>query len=322
MSEQEKETQSREDKFFGVKSTISDDADAPEVEVQTDDAPPKVQVESEAQSHDDDGDDELESYSEKVQKRIKKMTWEKNEERRQREAAESEREEAMRLAQNLLQKTRQQEHLINNGEGYVIEQVRRSAQAMMAQAQSKYRKAYEEGDTDAIIAAQDEMLNAKAELFSVGQREQDYKQRYQRWQQEQQNPQQHQPQVPKQPEVPPPTQRAAQWAEENPWFRDPKLKDMQALAFGIHERLIREEGVRPDTDEYFNTIDKEMHQRFPEYFGENETRRTTPVAPAQRNNGSKPRQVKLNQSQLALCKKLSISPQEYAREMMKDMYNG
>ena len=318
MSEQE---QSREDKFFGVKTTIGDD-DAPNVEVQTDDTPPKVDVKPETPPKAQDDDDELESYSEKVQKRIKKMTWEKNEERRHREAAEKEREEAMRLAQNLLQKTRQQEQLITNGEGYLIKQIKDRAQSMLAQAQAKYRKAYEEGDTDAIIEAQNEMLNAKAEEFAAGQREQDYARRYQQWQQAQQMSQ-YQP--PPKPEVPRPTERASQWADDNPWFHDGQHPDMQSTAFGIHERLVRLEGVRPDTDEYFNAIDREMRQRFPEYFGGEDAssrQSTSVVAPAQRNNGAKPRQIKLNQTQLSIIKRLGITPEQYAREMMKDTYNG
>jgi hypothetical protein len=318
MSEQEK-THSSEDKFFGVKATIGEDADAPEVEVE-EIAEPTPQTPPKAQAHDDDDDEELSSYSEKVQKRIKKMTWEKNEERRQREATERERDEAMRLAQNLLQKTRQQEQLINHGEGFVIKQVRERAQAMLSQAQAKYRKAYEEGDTDAIIEAQNEMLNAKAEEFAAGQREQDYARRFQHWQQQQQQPQAAPPPQPR------PTQRAQEWAEENPWFHDGKHPDMQSMAFGIHERLVRMEGVRPDTDEYFNTIDREMRQRFPEYFADEAVaspqQRTSVVAPAQRNNGAKPRQVKLNSEQLRVIKKLGLTPEQYAREMMKDIYNG
>jgi len=315
--------QSAEDRFFGVKSIIGQEDDAPEVEVAESEATP-----AKAPSGDDD---ELSSYSENVQKRIKKLTWEKNEERRQREAIEREREEAVRFAQQALQRSQQYEQVINHGEGYLINQIKDRASAMLEQAKSKYRKAYEEGDTDAVIAAQDEMLNWKAELFAAGQQEQNYQQRLQQYQQYQQYQQMMAQQAPQQrPTIPRPTQQASEWAQENPWFHDPEHKDMQALAFGVHEKLMAR-GVRADTEEYYAEINRQVRHRFPEYFAEEQgqvapasTRQnqSSVVAPAQRNNGARPRQVKLTQTQLAVAKKLGLTPEQYARESMKEMYHG
>ena len=318
MSEEQK--QSAEDKFFGVKTTISkDDDDAPDVEIEESQASPVPSTPPKVEAKPDDDDDELSSYSENVQKRIKKLTWEKNEERRQREAIAAEREEAVRFAQIQQQRVQQQEELIAHGEGYLIQQIKERANAMLQQAQTKYRKAYEEGDTDAIIAAQDEMLNWKAELFSAGQQEQNFMQRVQSYQQQRQ-------QRPPQPFQPRPQQtakatpQASNWAQENPWFGDPKHKDMTALAYGVHERVVRDEGLKPDTPEYYERIDGEMRQRFPEYFGEGQGRHASThrnpksvVAPAGRNNGARPRQVKLTPSAISLAKKLGLTPEQYAR---------
>lgn len=316
--------QSAEDKFFGVKSIIGQEDDASEVEVAESEASP-------AKAPPQVDEDELSSYSENVQKRIKKLTWEKNEERRQREAIEREREEAVRFAQQALQRSQQYEQVINHGEGYLINQIKDRAVAMLEQAKSKYRKAYEEGDTEAVIAAQDEMLNWKAELFAAGQQEQNYQQRLQQYQQYQQYQQMMAQQAPpQQPTIPRPTQQAAEWAQENPWFHDPEYKDMQALAFGVHEKLMAQ-GVRADTEEYYAEINRQVRQRFPEYFAGEQgqvapasTRQnqSSVVAPAQRNNGAKPRQVKLTQTQLAVAKKLGLTPEQYARESMKEMYHG
>lgn len=331
---QEHQPMSAEEKFFGVKTTIDkdapDDDDGFEVFQQDDEEPRKKSLTKGDNVEDDDGD-ELENYSDRVQKRIKKMTWEKNEERRQREAAEQMREEAVRFAQQLQQRNQQYEQVIHHGEAYVIQQVKDRAKAMVERAQDKYRKAYEEGDTDAIIAAQEELLNAKAEAFSVGHQEQNYQQRAQQWQQ-MQRARQMQPQRPQQqPQVPRPTPRATEWAQENPWFGDEQHKDMTALAYGIHEKLVREDGLQPDSDKYYQEIDRRMQQRFPEYFSGEQgqvtptsTRRKsdTVVAPAARNNGAKPRQVKLTSTQLALAKKLGLTPEQYARELTKEMYNG
>ncbi len=96
---------------------------------------------------------------------------------------------------------------------------------------------------------------------------------------------------------------------------------MTALAYGVHERLIRDEGYDPNSDEYFQEIDRTMRSKFPEYFGEDEVSAKSPpvvTAPSSRNNGAKPRKVKLTRTQLSLAKRLGITPEQYANQLMKE----
>jgi len=100
---------------------------------------------------------------------------------------------------------------------------------------------------------------------------------------------------------------------------------MTALAYGIHERLVRDEGYDPNSDEYFETIDRTMRSKFPEYFGGDDSQevsatRSPPVvtAPSSRNNGAKPRKVKLTRTQLSLAKRLGLTPEQYANQLVKE----
>jgi hypothetical protein len=334
MTEQTETQTSPEDKFFGIQRTIDDGPEEEEIEVEATHDPEETPKPEKAErpprqeaQDDDDDDPELADYSERVKKRIKKLTWEKNEERRLREQTEAEKNEAMNLAQNVVQRNQQMEELIHHGEARLVETMKNEVNAKLAHFESVYRKAYEEGDTEAIIMAQKEYFRTQAEAQSVGAYEQDYRQRahqYVNYQQQRQQ-QRHQPPPP---QVRKPTPRSARWAEENPWFTDPHHRDMQALAYGTHEKLIRERGLRADSDEYYEEIDSAMRLRFPEYFDEEtgavapaSTHRKPPtvVAPGGRNNGAKRRQVKLTQTQRAVASQLGLTDEQYARQLIKEM---
>jgi hypothetical protein len=336
MSEYQDEQQhSAEEKFLGVKTVIGkkvDDESDVSVEV-IDDRPeedrrPPAKESKKSSGSDDGDDDELEGYSEKVKKRINKLRYQQHEERRQREAAERMREEAVRVAQQYAEQSRQYQQIISQGEKTLVEQIRARAEVTLNQAKDQYRAAYEEGNTDKVLEAQEALMNAQAELKSADYQLNQMSRRPQR-QQQQQRPQPQQQQVAAPPK---PTERAAKWAQENQWFG--KEKDMTALAYGVHERLVRDEGVAPDSDEYYETIDRTMRSKFPEYFGEDEggsddssqrepsssTSRSPSVvvAPSSRNNGAKPRKVRLSRTQLALAKRLGLTPEQYANQLIKE----
>jgi len=125
--------------------------------------------------------------------------------------------------------------------------------------------------------------------------------------------------------------KAVAWLKNNSWFGSDDQKEMTALAYGIHETLVTKEGVSPQSDKYYEEVDKRMRVRFPDYFGvesteegnevaETATPRSTQsvVAPSNRNNGSKPRKVQLTSTQVALAKRLGISPERYAKELIKE----
>jgi hypothetical protein len=328
MSEEqmEEQTMSSEDKFFGVKTTIGGEKADVDVEV-VDDRPPEDRrpPAKEASTEEGGGDDELEGYSDKVKKRINKLRYQQHEERRQREAAEKMREEAVRVAQKYADENKKYHAIIQEGEQYLVHQIRERANLSLEQAKGQYRQAYEEGNTDKVVEAQEAMMRAQAEFSSADQQFNQIAQNREQWKQwQQQQPPQQPAQQPVQqqpePQQPPqPTEKAARWAQDNQWFG--QEKDMTALAYGVHERLVRDEGYDPNSDEYFQEIDRTMRSKFPEYFGEDEAPTKSPpvvTAPSSRNNGAKPRKVRLTRTQLSLAKRLGLTPEQYANQLVKE----
>jgi len=325
---------SREDKFFGVTTPLQiPEKETPEakateqIELEIVDDLPKQPVK---QAEKEENDEELSDYSDKVRKRINKLKYEQHEAHRQREAAERMREEAVKFAQQVIAKNQQYESLIQRGEGALVAQIKARATLALDQAKSLYKDAYEAGDAQKIIEAQEKLLNAQTEF-----REAEKHERVLQNRPRQQAPQpQYTPQnyVPPQPQVPQPSQKALEWTKRNPWFGPQGNRSMTALAYGIHETLIREEGVQADTDEYYQKIDAVMRQRFPDYFEKDDevqvtaapAQRTpsTVVAPSNRNNGARPRKIQLSASQVSLAKRLGISPEQYAKQLIKESSNG
>lgn len=339
MSEEQIEQQehSAEDKFFGVKTIIGKKSDEEtqdsDVDIEIiddrppeDRRPPAKEAKAEVKSEEDE---EMEGYSEKVKKRINKLRYQQHEERRQREEAERLREEAIRVAQKYADQSKQYHKIIQEGEQYLVHQIRERASMAVDQAKNSYRQAYEEGNTDKILEAQEAMINAQSELKSADYQLNEIKHRPQQAPEEFKAPEPEQPQVHQPPE---PSAKALKWSQDNPWFG--AEKDMTALAYGVHEKLIRDEGYDPNSDEYFEAIDRTMRSRFPDYFGEGDsgsddtsqdeqsssTSRSPSVvvAPSSRNNGAKPRKVRLSRTQLALAKRLGLTPEQYANQLIKE----
>ena len=330
MSEEqmEEQTMSTEDKFFGVKTTIGGEKSDVDVEVVDDRPPEDRRPPAKEAKEEEGGDEELEGYSDKVKKRINKLRYQQHEERRQREAAEKMREEAVRVAQKYADENKKYHAIIQEGEQYLVHQIRERANLALEQAKGQYRQAYEEGNTDKVVEAQEAMMRAQSEFQSadyqmnqMNAERQRFAQQPQRFPEPQPAVQQPQPQAQ---EPPKPTEKAAKWAQDNPWFG--QEKDMTALAYGVHERLVRDEGYDPNSDEYFETIDRTMRSKFPEYFGDEEVSTEEPAAksppvvtaPSSRNNGAKPRKVKLTRTQLSLAKRLGLTPEQYANQLVKE----
>lgn len=346
---------SPEERFFGKKHIIDDvlaendkaEKDAAkedEVTVETveegqggiDDSPAKTgePVKAGADGKSKTGDDELDSYSEKVQKRIDKLTWEREEANRKLTQATALQQEAVRYAQTVSQQNQQQANIIATGEARLVEQIKNRAALAVESASNKYRAAYEAGDTDAIINAQKELTIAQAEQIEGYNYEQDYQRRVQNWMSQQQRQQQFAAQAAQRPPVQQqpvqqqpvqqqqqvqPTRESKSWAQKNPWFGKNEHRDMTAIAYAEHERLIREEGVKPDSEEYYRKIDAKVLHHFPEYFQQNGAGKpNTVVAPGGRNNGGKPRTVRLEPHQVSLAKQLGLTPEQYARQVLKE----
>lgn len=344
---------SREEKFFGVSHTIvprksdvvkDDDKGKETISVETADddensASQKPTTDNKSVATKPDGDqsddDELAHVSKRVQERINKLTWRAKEAERQREALKAERDEAFGVTRNLYQRTQQMEQLIQSGEGELINRIKTGAETALNAAKAAFKQAYEEGNTDGVIEAQEKMLQAQAEVNEALRSERDYQWRMQQAQQQhqyrQQFPQQQVAQpAPKQQAQNKPDPEAQAWAEKNPWFgfgdKQEHRVDMTALAMAKHEEM-KKAGVEINSDEYYDTLDREVRLRFPEYFAgdgrgttsNQQGRPTNVVAPATRTVGGNmnTRTVKLKPSQVKLARKLGISPEQYAAELLK-----
>jgi hypothetical protein len=258
--------------------------------------------------------DNLEDYSERVKQRMAQLKKVWHDERRAKEAADREREEAVKYAKQITDENKKLKSTLSSGEEEYVKAVSSSLEHQLAIAKRDYREAYDSGDTDKIIEAQSKMNDTQMRLSQM----QQYKPQYKNTLQEPEKDvyiQENRPQVPK------PDSRALNWQEKNDWFG--KDEEMTSLALGVHEKLVRS-GIDPTSDEYYRRIDSTMQKRFPEHFGDatldedQPAQRTKPsnvVAPATRSTA--PKKVRLTKTQVALAKKFGLTPEQYARETLK-----
>ena len=263
--------------------------------------------------------EDLDEYSEKVKKRLSQMKKVWHDERRAKESAAREREEALKFAQAQMEENRQLKQRLNKGERAFIQEVSKAATNDLSVAKERMKQAYESGDSERITEAQEALTDAKIRLQQV----EKFKPALQKEEAVvEQQPQVQVPQSTSQPQIDP---KAQAWQEKNTWFGADE--EMTALALGLHEKLVRS-GVDPRSDDYYRRVDETMRKRFPENFedeptqtreeGEKPAPRTKPanvVAPVTR--GTAPRQVRLTPTQVALAKRLGLSNEQYARELMK-----
>ena len=257
--------------------------------------------------------DELEDYSDKVKTRLKQMKKVWHDERREKEQAMRERMAAEDLARRILNENKQLKGRLTEGEKYYLETYKSAAELELDSAKREYKEAYDMGDSDKLVDAQERIANANYKLQKARE--------YTPSLQNQQDEVQQQPEA----QVPRPDQRTVAWQERNTWFGQDE--EMTSLALGLHQKLVKQYGTSyPSTDEYWQKVDDTMRRRFPDYFNdktfEAETKpagRTdkpsTVVAPATRSTSSK--KIVLKQSQLSIAKRLGLTPEQYAREIMK-----
>ena len=288
------------------------DAEATEIELEqpeeenvprgtTDSEEPAVEVEQEASS-----DDEIAEYSESVQKRINRLT------KKMREAERRE-EEAMKFAQNVQAESEQiKQRMQNLDQGFMTEYGQR-IQLQQQQAEAALKRAVELGDAEGTVVAQKELtdITVAANQYAQAQRRAEANQQVPQQQAPQAAPQQQAPQQPQRPDP-----KAEQWAEKNSWFGQDEA--MTFAAFGIHKRLVEEEGFDPQGDDYYNELDSRIKREFPHKFGEEQSTGRKPaqnVAGVSRSTktGRSGKRVKLSQTQVAIAKKLGVPLEEYAK---------
>jgi hypothetical protein len=256
--------------------------------------------------------DELEEYSDKVKVRLKQMKKVWHDERRAKEAVSREHQEALSVAKRVMEENQRLRQQFSAGEKEYAETVKGAAEMQLDMAKKAYKEAYDSGDADQVVDAQQAMQEANIRLMQARNFRPSAVQ-------EQEIPvQREQERIP---QAPQPDRRAMAWQERNSWFGQDE--EMTAAALGLHEKLKRN-GVVVGSDDYYATLDKTIRKRFSENFesSDNETKVETPrtklstvVAPAMRSTSSK--KVKLKQSQMDTIKKLGITPEQYVREFVK-----
>jgi hypothetical protein len=251
-------------------------------------------------------EDELENYSKNVQKRIKKLTEKYRQEER-------DKEEAARLAQKLREENEQlKAQMQNSQQGYLSEYGAR-LENQLNLAKQAYKQAHDLGDADKLFEAQQALskISIEQERYRLAKERQE-KVQVQRAPEQTQQPQPEQA-APEQ-AAPEPDPRAQEWATKNEWFGQDEV--MTYAAFGIHRKLVEEEGFDPTSDEYYNEIDRRMAVEFPQKFGGQKNGRSGQVASADTSASRKKpgrRTVKLSPSQVAIAKKLGVPLEEYAK---------
>jgi len=299
-----------------------------EIEIE-DDTPPEDRGRKPMKEKiEDPTEEELASYDEKVQQRIKKFTRGYHDERRAKEQALREREATEAYARQIIEENKKLQQQLSSGSKVLIEQSQSSAQLELESAKKKYKEAYEAADVDALAEAQAEIAKATLRMDRasgmkpIEVEEKEF--------------------TPAQPEQPRLTPRTQKWIERNSdwWGQD---EEMTMAAMGIDKRLQREYGADyVGTEEYFKTIDKTMRKRFPEHFESDQsyeedepppkkrtsepvdeddeydpprraTRITSPVAPATRS--TPPSRVRLKASEAAQARRLGVPIEEYAKQV-------
>jgi hypothetical protein len=295
-------------------------AEKPEIEVE-DDTPPEDRGRAPMPKAlvDELEADELEEYSEKVKTRLKQMKKVWHDERREKEAARREQQEAVDFARKIMEENKRLKSTLSKGEETLIGSYRDRSELQLEQAKKAYKEAYEAGDADKLVDAQTKLSEAN---YAV-QRLKEYKPTLQDTETEVELPQQ----ISQASQPPAVDTKTRAWQERNTWFGTDE--EMTATALGLHQKLGKQYGDKfVGTDEYWRMVDDTMHRRFPEYFGEekpadgggkptarSETKAATVVAPASRSTSSK--KIVLKQSQVMIAKRLGLTPEQYAREMKK-----
>lgn len=285
-----------------IEFEIEDDGQQPIVEV-VDDTPEQDRGRKPMEEPPKEfSDDEISTYNEAVQKRIRHFTKGYHEERRAKEAAMREREEAARMLKAMMDENKRLKSTVSQNQEALLEQAKQATQVELEKAKEQYKKAYDMGDSDALVAAQENLTAAKIKADKVA----NFKLP---------SLQEDTPELKPENETSYSDPRAESWKAKNDWYgRNPR---MTAYVLAYHQELTDVEKISPGSDEYWNRIDNEMRQRFPEHFDPSDapSQKKTVVAPATRSTA--PKKIVLSQSQVNIAKRLGLTPEAYAKEVAK-----
>lgn len=259
-------------------------------------------------------EEDLEKFNNDTQAALKEAKKVYHQERREKEAALREQQEAINLAKKMMEENKKLKSRLESGETAYVDTVKQSALQELDAAKIEFKAAYESGDADRLLEAQERMTNAKIKV--------DKAETYQFQKQNALQEPENEVQITNK-QVNTPDQKALTWQKENSWFGQDE--EMTSLALGLHEKLVRS-GVPAGSDEYYKRIDNTMRKRFPESFEDEEVevdepvkaqkpKASTVVAPATRSTS--PKKIRMSKTQVLLAKKLGLTPEQYARELTK-----
>jgi hypothetical protein len=259
----------------------------------------------------DPTEEELATYSESVKNRFKHFTKGYHEERRAKEAAQREKDEAIKFAHSLVEENKKLKGSVNQGQTVLLEQAKKVITSEIEDAKRLYKEAYESGDADKLLDAQEALTTARIRADKVN----NFKPTPL---QEEETPVQIAQQAP---QPAPVDEKLSAWQDQNRWFGSNKR--MTSYALGLHEELV-ESGVRVGSDEYYKRIDTDIRERFPDQIGAGESVDAKPqrtksnvVSPATRSTA--PKKIVLTQSQVNLAKRLGLTNEQYARAVAIEM---
>jgi hypothetical protein len=259
--------------------------------------------------------DELETYDEGVKTKLKQMRKVWHDERREKEAALREQQEALAFARKLLEENKKIKEILTTGEKEYASTIQSAAAMELDAAKREYKEAFESGDSDRVLEAQQQLQSANMKLMQAKSfklpplQEEEYS-----------------VQTESSPSQSSPDPKLNAWRERNSWFGHDD--EMTAAALGLHRKLERSGAVPIGSDAYYDVLDKTMRRRFPEAFEAEEAKSQPPkpkagtvVAPAVRSTASN--KVRLKASQVQIAKKLGLTPEQYAKEALKlEVRNG
>jgi hypothetical protein len=260
----------------------------------------------------DPTDEEIESYSDNVKKRIKDLTHARHDERRAKESLMREKEELERLAQHMMSENNRLKQTVNTGTAQYVASVKQIVDSEVDKARRALKEAQESFDNEAIATASEALMDAKMRAENV----KNYRPTPL---QVDETVVQTRQQQDKTPQV---DEKTLRWQAKNQWFGADGFEEHTSFALGLHQKLVNS-GLDPRSDEYFERIDSRMKSTFPDVFGNEDRpksgdgsrRPASVVAPATRSTGA--RKVQLTPTQVALAKKYGLTPQQYAAEVAK-----
>jgi hypothetical protein len=280
-----------------------------EIEV-VDDTPKKDRNRKPSDPPEEITDEELEDYSEKVRKRLQHFSKGYHDERRAKETAFREKEEALRIAQQLVEENNKLKGTVGKNQEILLDQAKRATNAELEQAKARYKQAYESGDSDAVLEAQDALTSAKIKADRLSNFRLPVQEPEKVVQQQQIT------------QAPSADDKAVRWQQDNSWFGSDD--EMTSFALGLHQKLVKQ-GVDPRSNEYYEKINSRMRQVFPEEFSfdepeqveEKPRKKANVVAPATRSTA--PKKIVLTQTQVAIAKRLGVPLELYAQKVAEEM---